>query len=219
MEQPKKNWKRYFGGFSTMQVIFIGLLFFYLIYSSRMTIPVPNYNNETNTVLYAVDSMVPPTYITSNHVLLGVALLAGLVLSFKKKEADIPSRADIKEAKKLMEDYLKSVSSIRTKTGKIIEIGDFDIDPNFITKYTIIKGERKATEYVMQINLETDDDFKTYVKGYVEPYTRYIDGFMEIDSPLESSDVCPECGEEFDSKIILPDEIRALKLLREGMKD
>lgn len=215
--EPQK-YKKYLGGFTTWQGFFMIAMFFFLLYITRMTIPIPNYNNETNTVLYTPDSTVPPTYVTTNHLFYGYVLLAGLIVSFKKKEVELPKRADIKEAKEIMAKYLDSVKSIITKSGKIIEIGDYNIDEKFIMRDEIIKGERKPSKYVLQINILSENHPKKYVKGYIEPFTRYVDGFMEIDSPLSDVDQCSYCGKEYDVKYLESDDIKLFKAMKEGMK-
>ena len=217
--EDKKNKKkeRVIFGFTYFQFGMIVALIVFMIFLQKSTTPIPNYQNGT--ILYGQDSLVPPTYISGTQLFVEILLLVGIILSFIRKEGEKAKRIDITEAKKLMSDYLQSIEEITTKSGMIVKLGNWNIDEHFLVRYILEKGERKANEYVLQINIQSEGTPKLYVKGYVHAYEKFIDGFVEIDAPLEDKDKCPECGKEYDEKIILPDEIKALKMLKEGLKD
>lgn len=212
-----KKYQKYMAGFSKTQWFIMILLAVSLLYISKGTAPVPNFYNGT--VLYDKDSMVPEDYFSNNELAFVYALIIWLILTFVGKEAKKAERIDIREAIEIMDNYLKKRKSIRTETGLLIELGDYHIDTNFLTRDIMTKGEIKTHQYVLQITIKSADRPPLYVKGYVGAYSRFIDGFVEMDGPLEPKDKCSQCGSDFDFKMIDTEEYKTFKRIKGEMKD
>lgn len=204
------------GGLRALFIVGLVIMFFFI---TRITTPIPNFNNETSTVIYGKDDFVPPAYMNTNHLLIMIIFLVGLVVSFIRKEVKKQEMADIDEVHNIVKDYLKKRKSIKTDQGNVYEIGEYNLDKNFILRELREGGESKPYRYVVQINITDTDGLPHYLKAYVHPFSRYLSGFVDIDKPLEGEDQCPDCGKEFDIGYVSTEDYKKFRRIEKGEAD
>ena len=184
-----KDIKKFKNPFNYPQTgLILGLIGF-LIYLSTSTQMVPNWDNESQMVIYSMDDPVPKSNVSINQAGLGILLVIMLAMSFVgeggKKKSD---RMTADEGRKLLNSYLKKKKDVRLGGGTLITIGEYHIDTNFLTRYKTDKTGTKMFRYVFQVRITDLKKLTHYLKGYVHPFDRCVDGFVKIDGPLEEKD-------------------------------
>lgn len=206
--------------FNYLQLGLIAGICILFIYSSTSTQLVPNWNEETQKLLYPSGALeVPKSNVSINQAALGVILVIFLALSFagegtKKKD----ERLKPEEAQELLDNYLKKKKNIRLKDGTMMSIGNYHIDSNFLPRYKTDKTGVHMFRYVMQVRIKAMNKITHYLKGYVHPYERVVEGFVSMDGPLKDKDECPKCGKEYSEKIIDSEDYQMAKKVREDFK-
>ena len=215
------DWEKFIFGFTKLQIFFIVALAIFIFTLSKITAPIDTqiiekYNPVTNTT-YTREYYVVPNYVNQNYMALGFILLSGLVLSFLAKESKA-DMASIEEAIGIMDKYLKGRKSITTLSGEIIEISKYFIDPNFLLPEEVTDEGRIPIKYVLQIRIFDLDENEIYLKGYVHPFKRYVGGFVEMEGALEEKEKCPDCGKEYDIKVLKTEDYKKWQRIKEDFK-
>ncbi len=214
---------------------FIAGIIILLLYLSGTTKPVLNFNNDLNTVMYPEQCFKPPTqltqeyvdlcsipqdYVKTDNIIIGVILLIGLIATLISDKGKLPEMADIIEAKDIVTKYLNRYKEVILDTGEIISIGKFQISNNFLLPEERIGKDRIPERYVLDVIITDSDSMEHYVRAYVQPYKRYIKGFVSADKPLEEEDRCGSCGKEFDVEYVDTEDLKkARKAIKGGSED
>lgn len=204
--------------FTTPQLILIGALIVLFGYLSTSTQLVPNWDNETGTILYSGNDMVPKSNVSIGQAFFGTILVILLVMTFIGKNRQTADIATPEEAQEALNDFLKKRKKVELKDGTVITLGDYYIDTNFLTKSRTDKTGTKMVSYIFQIRIE-DGYLTYYFKGDVHPNTRYVTRFIEMDGPLEEKDKCPKCGTEYDEKYMDTEDLKGYKKLKEDLSN
>jgi len=96
---------------SQQQLLVSGVLIAYIIYLSVVTTPVANFDAETEILLYGLTAFAPPTYVTNNQMLLGIALVIILVLSFRGKQF-----SQIRVSERQFKEHLTKILKFKQKS-------------------------------------------------------------------------------------------------------
>lgn len=215
------EWERWLFGFTKLQIFFILVMAIFIFFLSKITEPIDTqiiekHNNITNTT-FTREYYVVPNYVNSNYMALGYMLLGGIILAFMAKEGKKSGIIPIEKIIEIINNYLKSKKSITTLSGEIIEIGKYYIDPaRFLLPEEITDAGRIPYKYVLQIKITTLDDIPIYLKGYVHPFDGHIMGFAE--GLVEDKDRCPDCGNEFDIKILRTEDYKKWQMVKQDFK-
>ena len=214
---------------------FIAAIFIFFLYLSGTTKPILNFNNDTKTVMYPEQCFqpqnkitqeyvnlcsIPQDYVKTDNLIIVFIILIGLVATLISDKGKIPEMADIREAREIVTKYMDSHKNIKLQdTGEIIDIGKYYISPNFLLKEERIGKERIPERYVLDVEITDLEGMSYNVRSYVEPFKRYLKGFVSANKELEELDRCPDCGKEFDVEYIDTEDYRKFKKIKEGSKD
>ncbi len=234
--QPKKFLK----SLTMFEIALIVLACGYIIYLNQQTSRIPNLNNGNSTIvvntipikpgelLYGPNDLVPKTNVSNTQTFFGILIILLLVYTLLLKVTNVNSRASIHEA---VEDITKQIIQVRQlkdariaviKNGKKItsDLEDIEITYNFLTRYRIINNLRQAFNYTIHINiLDKSTGLEDYYKAYYHPWDRFWDGLVKSSKQLSDVDQCPNCGKEFDVKIITSDDLSRARAARRGIGD
>ena len=230
--QPKKIWMN-------LTYIEIGLIlavagyFIYLGYSTRLVLNTNNTNQtivvngieqKVNKTLYLPNDYVPASNISNAQSFFGIALFAIAVFVLLSKISKINKRATIQEAITDIANQLIQVRQLKEARKSVVKNGlkissddeDIYLTYNFLTVYKSKGEEREAHRYVIHADIyNKTDEAHQYSKAYYHPQSRYWDAFIKVDEELTESDRCQKCGTEYDEKIIISEDIRKYKSLRD----
>lgn len=201
-----------FKNINSTQIMLVLVLIAFIWYISYTTTPIPiSELNENVTANYNTQEYIVLNYITNEMVGIGVILVLALFLSTKIKDIK-QTRITEREFKKMISREIKKKQNEPLPDGKYeIPKGEIVMYPNILLRY---KTENKITQpfkYIAQITIEDVNGKEHYYLVTGNPNTAFIDDFVETDERLTIIDKCPNCGRFPDEKIILPDELRALK--------
>lgn len=230
--QPKKLW-------ASLTYVEIALIiavagyFVYLDYSTRLVLNTNN-TNQTITIngieqkvgqtLYLPNDYVPASNVSNTQAFFGVASFIITIYILLSKLSKISRRATIQEA---IEDIATQLIQVRhmkearksvAKNGMKITSDDEDIELtyNFLTVYKSKGDEREAHRYVIAVEIyDKASEASQYYKAYYHPWSRYWDALVKVDEELTESDRCQKCGTEFDEKVIISDDVKKLKIIKE----
>ena len=214
---------------------FVVAIIIFLLYLSGTTKPILNFNNNTNTIMYPEQCFkpqsqitqeyinlcsIPQDYVKTDNIIIGFIIVMGLIVTLISDKGKIPEMADITEAREIVSKYMDSHKNIKLQdTGDIIDIGTYHISPHFLLKEERIGKERIPERYVLDVEITDSEGMPFNVRSYVEPFKRYIKGFVSANKELEESDRCSNCGKEFDVEFVDTEDYRKFKKIKEGSKD
>ncbi|MAG61802.1 hypothetical protein CMI43_03235 [Candidatus Pacearchaeota archaeon] len=199
------------------QGLMFALLVGYFFYISSTTSLVPNYNDETDSVMYDITSLAPKGYVTNNQLLLGIGLIILFAMSFKIKELQ-KNRVSERQFKEYLSKVIKDKQEIKFSNGKYeFPSGDFKIDKDIRLVEEIIENKRNPKKYVAQVIITDRNKFEHYYHITGNPITMMIDDIIETDQKLELMDKCPDCGRYPDEKIILAEDLRRYKDIKKSL--
>jgi|TARA_Y100000034_G_C6909373_1_gene423303 hypothetical protein len=182
-------------GFSLALIVF----FLFLTYSTQ---PVPNKINDT--ILYKVDSNVPPNYVSGTQAGLGIFLVILLVASFRMKDIQ-KGRVSERKFKEVITEEIKIKQTKPLPNDKFeLPEGDFTIDKNVFTLWEY-RGEesRIPLQYIVQAKIREKDGSENYYLITGSPTSLMIDDIVEVDEPLEYVDKCPDCNGRFPNREVI----------------
>ena len=234
MEAPlpkKQTPKSFWNQFSVMEWIAMASMVAYLVYLNVSTHYVPNIAiNETRVIngvtylagqaLYLPSYFVPSSNVSNTQTFFGVVLYAGTLIILLQRRLNENRRATIEEA---INDIARQIIKVRNlRDARIVPQKDglritsefeiIDLDTKFLTRYKSRGDTREAFQYVIQAKIyNRDDEVWVNQKVFYHPWSRYWDGMVKSDRPLNESDKCQWCGKAYDEKIIGASDIQALR--------
>ena len=211
----------------------------YFIYLSSSTSLVLNYNNATNesrvingvenkpgTILYGPNDYVPKSNVTNTQTFFGIAMFLIVVFVLTSKLVKAATRARIDEALKQIADELIKAKQLKDARITVIRDGikiitdftDIDLTYNFLTRYKA-KGEtREAFRYtICVVEHDKTNNTEQYYRAYYHPWTRYWDGLVKTDKGLFEIDQFPKCGDEYDEKIIIGEDVKKYSMIKKEL--
>ena len=179
----------------------IGLLF-YLMY---ITEPVPNFNQETQTIIKGPSDFIVPTNVTYFWAVLGSALVVALFMSDVQGGRKITAR----EAAKIAYDeviYRRDILKDSRFIGGVIEAG------NVRPRRIVTKQGSEIFKWVIGMNVKQE-----YIYSYyqIELNTEGVsEAILQRKWEFGLVDICWKCGEHGDIRVMLPQEIYDLRNIR-----
>lgn len=216
MVERKNFFEEY--GFNKTQIVLAIILVVYFLFLGRLTSPVPNYNLETEELMYNINSYAPKTHITGTQIGIGIILVIMLVSSFRLRDIQ-KGRVSERKFKEHITEQIKIKQNYPLPNGKYeLPHGEFRIDKDIITQYTFIKDVGIPTKYIAQAIIMDEDENEKYYFITGNPVTMMIDDIIETEEPLELSDKCPTCDGRFpDKAVILVEDLEKYKKIKKAL--
>ena len=226
--QQKKTPKAFWKALSWIEIGAIILFAGYLFYLQSSTSLVLNYNNSTeprvinnipnppDTLLYLPNSFVPKSGVSNSQLYIGLALFAVVVLLLIAKRLAELRRATPEEAIKDLDRQIRRLRNVTLGDGRTLVIDDtidIKITNQFLTRYEQY-GDSKPMEFRYSFLVffkNKKDQMEHYFRAWYHPWTRFWDGFFETKKPIQETDYCPHCGNEYDKKVIPAEDLLRLK--------
>lgn len=219
---PKKSFWNYTKEISWAEriavLVFIGIL----IYVNSSTSLVPNYNSQTQQVIYTKESLVPKSNITNSQTFFEIVVFLVCLAVLLHGRVTTAKRATMKEAMDHISMQIKQLKNIHLQDGTTIVLSD-DVEviltPQFLTRYAESSDERKEFRYTFLVIVkDRGNKGEYYFKAWYEPWKRYWDGFYQSITPIQDKDRCPDCGNEYDVKYIKMKDLQTYLQLRKGLQ-
>lgn len=230
---PRKLWNE----LSYFELGLIILMVGYFFYLNNSTGWVINYNNSTNgsrivngvenkpgTVLYGQNDYVPKSAVSNSQTFFGIVLFLIVIFVILSKLVKSLRRATIGEAINDISKQLIEVRQLREARITVIKNGvrivsdfeEIDLTYNFLTRYKSIGDVREAFRYTINVQIKNkQDETDEYYRAYYHPWSRYWDGMVKSITELTESDQCPNCGKEYHEKIIISDDLKKMRYIKE----
>lgn len=208
---------------SVFQIVLFFIIIGFLYYMSHITFPVPNLINSTNKtfqVLYTTNDLVPPTFIPLSYALFGMGLVFVFGLSFLLDKQKEGRRITEQEAKDFVVSEFENKRKIKMLNGKF-EADNYEIDKilSVITP-TRYEGSKRVPKYIcLGLVLINKHNLPEFWKVRVNAYELLIEDITETTEEMVDKDKCSKCGDEFDEKPILAEDLYRLKQAGKYMKD
>jgi len=214
---PSSFWKE----LSIVEWVAIAVVIGYFFYLNQSTAYVVNFNNETQQVLYASNDLVPKSNVSNSQTFFGILLFIVCILILLSKRLAHLKRATPKEALDDLSKQLKELKNVALADGTSITIQDnikILPTPQFITRYKELGEESKAFRYTFLVYLRDNyNEVTYYFRAWYHPWDRYWDGFYQTKTPIADRDRCPNCGSEYDIKVITTSDVQKAVALRKGL--
>jgi len=199
---------------NSVKIVFV-ILILYFFYLANSTAPVPNYNNETKTVLYTAHDYVPKNYVSFSQAILGsilVFILTYLAVITDKEPLLLLTREEATELIKKEFEIMKK-QGIFSKNAVL----KLDLDSGGAVLRTFMTSFDKTMKPYKWVfgGIVEENGLEEYVRIYVSALKPgFVYGFYKTTEPFSGKDICPRCGQEFNVKLVVPPELRETKLLK-----
>ena len=221
----KKIWKE----LSYFEIFIIAISIGYMVYLNSSTSMVLNINNgdETriingvqnppHTILYKPEDYVPKAGVSNTQMVFGIIINIFLISTLLAKRVTSGKRATILEALEDISNNLIKARNLKdariTSTKNALQIStdleDINLTYNFLTRYRSIGTVADAFKYVIGVEIiDKADNTSEYFKAHYNPKLRYWDGFLKMAKELSEQDQCPKCGNDYDERLIMGQDIR-----------
>lgn len=229
---PRVTPKRFWEELSPTEWVAIAAVIFYLFYLNYSTGYVTNLNSgnesiiingvevQPGQVLYGPQDFVPQSNVSNTQTFFGIILVFILVAVLVSRRMSMKRRATIQEAvdeiaaQLIQARNLKDAKITLTRNGMVIttDIEVIELTHEFLTRYKSKGNEREAFRYTIHaIITDRRDGIPQYYKTYFHPWTWYWDGYVRVVKALSEEDRCPNCGTEYDEKIVMADDLLKLR--------